>query len=165
MALRAACARPHAPALTQVKRGSGALPHTVRMTLQPSAIERLVDRFYTRVQAHPTLGPVFNPVVEDWAEHKRTLVAFWSSIALGTRSYRGNPMAAHRGHPIDAAHFADWLALWSEVAHAELPAADADELIEHATRIARSLRYGLGLEPRRGVVRSLPLIDDGSRSS
>ncbi len=148
----------------QVKQGSGTVPDNARMTLQHADIERLVDRFYERVQAHPTLGPVFNPVVDDWAVHKRTLVAFWSSIALGTRSYRGNPMAAHRGHPIAEAHFADWLALWSEVAHAQLSPTHALELIEHATRIARSLRYGLGLEPRRGVLRSLPLIDDGSRS-
>ncbi len=114
--------------------------------LDTTDIARLVDRFYDRVQADPVLGPVFNPAVDDWEEHKRTLVSFWSSVALGARSYRGNPMAAHRPHHIDASHFAHWLALWREVAEAELPPEHAAQLIEHATRIGRSLRYGLGLD-------------------
>jgi hemoglobin len=126
--------------------------------LASADIARLVDRFYDRVQADPELGPVFNAAVDDWDEHKRTLVAFWSSIALGTRSYRGNPMAAHRPHPIREEHFAHWLALWREVAEAELPPEHAKQLIEHATRIGSSLRYGLGLQERRGVVRALPVI-------
>jgi len=127
--------------------------------LQPSDIARLVDRFYDRVQADAILGPVFNPVVADWPEHKRLLVDFWSSIALGTKSYRGNPMAAHRPHPIREEHFGHWLALWKEVAEAELPPEDAALFIRHATRIAQSLQFGLGLQPRRGVVRALPVLD------
>src|SRR5687767_1355238 len=118
--------------------------------LDTADIARLVDRFYDRVQADPVLGPVFNPAVDDWDEHKRTLVSFWSSIALGTRSYRGNPMAAHRPHPIRAEHFAHWLAQWREVAEAELPPEHAERMIEHATRIGLSLRYGMGMAPRRG---------------
>lgn len=127
--------------------------------LDTADIVRLVDRFYDRVQADPILGPVFNPAVDDWEEHKRTLVSFWSSVALGTRSYRGNPMAAHRPHPIDESHFAHWLGLWREVAEAELPPEHAAQMIEHATRIGRSPRYGLGLDGRSGVVRTLPVID------
>jgi len=127
--------------------------------LHETDIARLVDRFYDRVQADPMLGPVFNPVVEDWEDHKRTLVSFWSSIMLGTRAYRGNPMAAHRPHAIREEHFDRWLALWREVAEAELPPEHAARLVEHATRIGRSLRYGLGMAPRPGVVRALPVID------
>lgn len=128
--------------------------------LDNADIVRLVDRFYDRVQADPILGPVFNPVVHDWPEHKRTLVSFWSSIALGTRSYRGNPMAMHRPHPIREEHFAHWLELWREVAEAELPPEHAIMFIEHANRIAQSLQFGLGLMPRRGVIRGLPVIGD-----
>jgi hemoglobin len=128
--------------------------------LDTADIVRLVDRFYDRVQADRILGPIFNPAVHDWPEHKRTLVSFWSSIALGTRSYRGNPMAMHRPHPIREEHFAHWLALWREVAEAELPAEHAAMFIEHANRIAQSLQFGLGLMPRRGVIRGLPVIGD-----
>lgn len=66
-------------------------------------------------------------------------------------------MAAHRPHPIRAEHFAHWLALWREVAEAELPPEHAAQLIEHATRIGLSLRYGLGLEDH-GAVQDLPVI-------
>jgi hemoglobin len=109
-------------------------------------IEQLVDRFYDRVRLDPVLGPVFNPAVHDWAEHKRTLVSFWSSIALRSGTYRGNPMAAHRPHPIEAAHFDHWLGLWRETADEVLSPEHAALFADHAARIARSLRYGLGLD-------------------
>ena len=109
-------------------------------------IERLVDRFYDRVQRDPVLGPIFNPAVHDWPEHKRTLVSFWSSVALRAGTYRGNPMAAHRPHPIEAAHFDHWLALWRQTADEVLSPAHAALFGEYAARIARSLKYGLGLD-------------------
>jgi len=115
-------------------------------TLSIHDIEILVDRFYDRVQLDPVLGPIFNPAVHDWTEHKRTLVSFWSSVALRSGSYRGNPMAAHRPHPIHAGHFDHWLALWRETAESVLPAEHAERFCEYATRIGRSLRYGLGID-------------------
>src|SRR5690606_37055559 len=57
--------------------------------LDQQQIARLVDRFYEKVRRDPMLGPVFNPAVDDWDEHKQLLTSFWSSVALGTRSYRG----------------------------------------------------------------------------
>ena len=114
--------------------------------LTTAEIERLVDRFYDRVQRDPVLGPIFNPAVHDWTEHKRTLVSFWSSVALRTGSYRGNPMAAHRPHAIEAAHFDHWLALWRQTADEVLSPAHAALFGGYAARIARSLKYGLGLD-------------------
>ncbi len=112
-------------------------------------IERLVDAFYDKVQADPILGPVFNPAVHDWPAHKATLVQFWSSVALGTREYRGNPMAAHRPHPIIDEHFGHWLALWRQTAHEVLDDVEAEAMYGYAQRIARSLKLGLGLSGRR----------------
>lgn len=120
----------------------------------------LVDVFYERVRQHPTLGPVFNAAVDDWPEHKRLLTSFWCSVALGARTYRGNPMAKHRGHPIDAAHFEEWLALWRETATERLDEAHARQMCEYADRIGRSLRYGLGID---AAVRGLGLPVVGAR--
>ena len=117
--------------------------------LQRDDIVRLVDVFYDKVQADPILGPVFNPVVHDWPEHKATLVKFWASVVLGTREYRGNPMAAHRPHPIIDAHFGHWLALWQSTARVVLGEAKAERMYQYARRIAQSLRYGLGLDKTR----------------
>src|SRR3546814_3030824 len=97
------------------------------MSTQPTHEQTvaLVDRFYDRSQVHPTLGPVFNAAVDDWDEHKRLLVSFWTSVVLRAGTYRGNPMSAHRPHPITTEHFVQWLELWR---------ATADEILapEHA---------------------------------
>jgi hemoglobin len=68
-------------------------------------------------------------------------------------------MSAHRPHAIREEHFAHWLALWREVAEAELPPEHAARMIEHATRIGQSLQFGWGCAAAR-VVRGLPVIGD-----
>jgi len=118
--------------------------------LDPRRIEALVDRFYDRIRAHPELGPVFDAAVHDWDAHKRTLASFWCSVALKAGTYRGQPMAAHRPHPIRAEHFDTWLALWRDTAHELLAPPHAALMCEFAERIGRSLRYGLGLDGAPG---------------
>ncbi|MEI7037926.1 group III truncated hemoglobin [Fulvimonas yonginensis] len=126
-------------------------------TLTETAIARLVDRFYDKVTADPVLGPVFNPVVHDWPEHKRLLTRFWCSVALGDASYRGNPMAVHRPLPIRAEHFDHWLGLWRATCVEVLDETDAARMVDYAQRIGRSLKYGLGLHPEaRGI--GVPLM-------
>lgn len=120
-------------------------------TLDEAHLATLVDRFYEKVRADPMLGPVFNAAVHDWDEHRRTLVSFWSSVALGTQSYRGSPMSAHRPHPIRGEHFDHWLELWRETAREVLEEEDAGRMIDYAERIGRSLRMGLGLSGRPGA--------------
>ena len=113
--------------------------------LDEPALARLVDRFYEKVRRDPQLGPVFNAAVHDWSGHKQLLTSFWASVALRAGSYRGNPMAAHRSHPIRVEHFAQWLALWRETAHETLDEEAAALVCDYAERIGRSLRLGLGL--------------------
>ena len=112
-----------------------------------AAIARLVDHFYEKVRRDPQIGPIFNAAVHDWGEHKRLLTSFWASVALRASSYRGNPMAAHRPHPIKVEHFDRWLELWRETCNEELDPAHAERMLEYAQRIGRSLKYGLGLHP------------------
>ena len=116
--------------------------------LDATALARLVDRFYDKVQADPVLGPVFNPVVHDWDEHKRLLTSFWCSVALRAGSYRGNPMAAHRPLPIRADHFEHWLGLWRATCGEVLDETGAATMVDYAQRIGSSLKLGLGLRPQ-----------------
>jgi hemoglobin len=111
----------------------------------------LVDRFYARIRADAQLGPIFNGAVEDWPEHLRTLSSFWSSVMLGTGTYKGNPMAVHLRHveAITPELFERWLGLWREVTAESLPPAAAAALQEKAGRIAESLQAGLWFRPRR----------------
>jgi hemoglobin len=120
--------------------------------LDAERIALLVDRFYDKVRVDLQLGPVFNAAVHDWDEHKRTLTSFWCSVALRANSYRGNPMAVHRARPaIRAEHFERWLALWQTTTREVLDEADASVMLEHADRIGRSLRLGMGLPERLGT--------------
>lgn len=113
-----------------------------------AAIATLVDHFYEKVRREPLIGPVFNAAVHDWDEHKQLLTSFWASVALRTGSYRGNPMAAHRPHPIRVEHFDRWLALWKETCLEELDEVHALQMMDYAERIGRSLKYGLGIHPQ-----------------
>ncbi len=114
-----------------------------------TAIATLVDHFYEKVRRDLQIGPIFNAAVHDWDEHKRLLTSFWASIALRAGSYRGNPMSAHRPHPIRAEHFDRWLELWEETCSEELDEDHAAQMLEYAQRIGRSLKYGLGLHQSR----------------
>jgi hemoglobin len=118
-------------------------------TLDEPHITQLVGRFYDKVQADPSIGPIFNAAVHDWDEHKRLLTSFWCSVALRAGSYRGNPMAVHRAQPaIGTEHFVRWLELWRETTREELDEAAAAQMLDYAQRIGRSLRMGMGLPDR-----------------
>ncbi|MGP1664461.1 MAG: group III truncated hemoglobin [Rhodanobacter sp.] len=112
-----------------------------------TAIATLVDHFYEKVRRDAIIGPIFNAAVHDWDEHKALLTSFWSSVALRAGSYRGNPMAAHRPHPIRVEHFDHWIALWKETCLEELDEEHALQMADYARRIGGSLKMGLGLHP------------------
>lgn len=118
--------------------------------IDEAMIERLVRGFYAKVQADPLLGPVFAARIADWEPHLQRMCAFWSSVALMSGRYHGQPMPAHAPLPIDAAHFDRWLALFEETARELCPPVAADHFIERARRIAESLELGIALS--RGVM-------------
>lgn len=108
-------------------------------------ISTLVDTFYTRVRAHPLLGPVFDVAISDWSPHLETMKDFWSSVALGTGRYSGRPVPAHAKHRhIQQYHFNLWLALFEQTLRdtAATPEAAAF-FLERANRIAQSLQFAL----------------------
>jgi hemoglobin len=82
--------------------------------------------------------------------------AFWSSVALMTGTYHGQPMRRHAPLPIDAAHFDRWLALFGETAGALCPPKAAAHFLDRARRIAESLELGIAVG--RGV-----LLEKGER--
>jgi hemoglobin len=106
-------------------------------------IDRLVRAFYTRVREDELIGPVFAAQVKDWEPHLQRMCAFWSSVALMTGVYHGQPMQKHLPLPIDSHHFDRWLQLFAATARDLCPPEAADLFIERATRIAESLELGL----------------------
>jgi hemoglobin len=118
--------------------------------IDDAMIERLVRTFYARVQADPLIGPVFAARVEDWGVHIAKLCAFWSSVALMTGRYHGQPMQAHVELPVAGEHFDRWIALFEDTAQSICPPQAAAHFIERARRIADS--FELGIAGRQGRI-------------
>jgi len=106
-------------------------------------LERLIRGFYMRVRNDDVLGPIFAAKIDDWEPHLQKMCAFWSSVALMSGRYHGQPMAKHLPLPIDARHFDRWLALFEESARDLCPPEAAEHFVMLARRIAASLELGV----------------------
>ena len=90
-------------------------------------IKTLIDAFYAKVRSDDVIGYIFNDIAKvDWPHHLPVMYAFWEFLLLGNAdTYRGNPIQKHfdlhRNHPLKAAHFDRWVALFQ---------ATVDELFE-----------------------------------
>lgn len=122
-----------------------------RTGIDTAMIERLVRAFYGRARHDPLIGPVFEHHVADWDAHIPRMCDFWSSVALMSGRYHGQPMVAHLPLPIDTPHFDRWLELFAETAREVCPPAAAALFIDRAHRIADSLE--LGIAAQKGEIR------------
>lgn len=109
-------------------------------------VEELVVAFYAKVREDTLLAPFFAEV--DWAHHTPRIVAFWSSMLLGTASYAGDPMAPHRTlhqrMPMGPQHFQRWLQLFHATVQERFEGPKADEALNRATSIAAVMAHHLG---------------------
>lgn len=117
--------------------------------LDEPLLERVVRAFYGTARQDPVIGHLFDGV-EDWESHIARITTFWSSVALMSGRYHGNPMAPHLKLPLEQPHFARWLALFECTVRDTCSEAGATLLLEKARRIAQSLQ--LGIEAKRGVL-------------
>ena len=111
--------------------------------IDEAMIERLVRGFYRRVRSDALIGPVFEARILEWEPHLQRMCEFWSSVALMTGRYHGQPMRKHLPLPVDGRHFDRWLALFEATARELCPPKAADHFIERARRIAESLELGI----------------------
>lgn len=130
------------PAELQARRDRATAAIAARTGIDDAMIRTLVTTFYGRVRLDPLIGPVFEANVRDWDEHFDRLTAFWSSVALMTGRYHGQPMRVHLPLPIDGRHFERWLQIFEATAQELCPPAAATHFIERARRIADSLEMG-----------------------
>lgn len=119
----------------------------MNVTDQPTVTENqivvLVRSFYDAARADPSLGPIFNAAVSDWDSHIQTVADFWSHVLLGTKRYGGHPYPVHLHLPIKFEDFDRWLALFTKVADATLPADAAAKVKSRAGLMADSFRNGM----------------------
>ena len=77
------------------------------LPLNTESITRLILDFYDGVLADPLLGPVFaKEVGARWDEHLDRMVAFWSTVMLGSQQFRGNLVRRHMQLPNVTHNFA-----------------------------------------------------------
>ncbi len=111
--------------------------------IDEAMIERLVPAFYARVRADELLGPIFAARIADWEPHLQRMCAFWSSLALMSGAYHGQPMQKHLALPVEARHFDRWLKLFAATANNLCPPQAAARFIMLAERVAESLELGV----------------------
>ncbi len=122
-----------------------------RTAIDEAMIERVVRTFYGRARRDPLIGPIFEARVHDWERHIARMCAFWSSVALMSGRYHGQPMTAHLPLPIDTPYFDRWLEIFVETATEVCPPPAAAHFVERAHRIADSLELGIAF--RNGEIR------------
>ncbi|WP_246184227.1 group III truncated hemoglobin [Paraburkholderia bonniea] len=105
-------------------------------------LRALVYAFYDKVRADSLLGPVFEETLHgNWDAHLPKMCAFWSSLVLGTKEYRGNVQQVHQPLPgLEPKHFSHWLFLFLTTVETHYEPAAAVQFMEPALRIAHSLQ-------------------------
>lgn len=131
--------------------------HAASLGITEARISDLVDRFYEKIREDDLLGPIFNAKITDWPPHLARMKDFWTSIAIESGRFRGNPMVKHLAVPgIARPHFDHWLALFDETLPEVMPNAAACQFLsERAARIADSLMTGISIH-RDGRLDGLP---------
>jgi hemoglobin len=118
-------------------------------------VELLVQTFYRAAAMDDVLGPVFATAHVDWPTHLATVSDFWMWQLLGVRGYEGNPLVAHRpahaSTPFTDAHFARWLALFTETVDELFDGPTADLAKARATKMAHALQRLLRGESAPGT--------------
>ena len=116
--------------------------------IDEAMIDRLVRSFYGKARQDALIGPIFESSVHDWEAHFARMGAFWSSVALMSGRYHGQPMAVHMPLPIDTPHFDRWLEIFAATAQEVCPPAAAGYFLERAHRIADSLELGIAFKKK-----------------
>jgi hemoglobin len=103
-------------------------------------IYRVVDRFYSQIQTHPTLAGPFSHV-EDWPHHKERLTYFWWVVLGGarTRQEQYDPVTKHFNAGFSPELLADWLVLFGTTVEQQVPAPLAAAWLEVAGKIGDGL--------------------------
>ena len=110
-----------------------------------SMIAELVDDFYGKIRVDPLLGPIFDSAIGDnWDLHLQKMKAFWSTVMLASRTYKGNPMIAHMNLPqLTSEHFSRWLGLWRQTTAERCSEPAASLFVRQAEMIGERLLAGI----------------------
>jgi hemoglobin len=105
-------------------------------------IKLLVNKFYESVNKDDLLAWIFNDLSKvDWKTHLPVMYNFWSSILLGTKTYKGQPFDVHLYLPVEKKHFDRWVKLFEETVDEYFSGDTAKEAKLRANSIAEIFQY------------------------
>lgn len=119
--------------------------------IDEEGIRSLVFAFYDRIRVEPELGPMFERrLAGRWEPHLEKMCNFWSTVLLGTASFRGNPMAMHLDIPgLNSGHFDRWIELFDATAHELLPAHQAADIVGRSRRMRVALEGAISAQAQQ----------------
>lgn len=138
------------PYRTSSQRRAEIQARAAEMGIDDAYISHLVDTFYQRIRDDEILGPIFIGNVSNWDVHMPKMKDFWSSVALHSSRYSGQPVPAHvkLAKDVEPEHFVRWLALFNQTLEDTAPSKEAiPYFMERAERIARSLQMAMFGDP------------------
>jgi hemoglobin len=107
-------------------------------------IKQLVNRFYDQVRADTLLGPVFEARIQNrWPEHLEKMYRFWQTVLLDEHTYEGSPFPPHAKLPVDHAHFAQWIQLFTATIDEMFAGNKTEEAKWRANRMAEMFEMKL----------------------
>jgi hemoglobin len=109
-------------------------------------IKKLVNGFYEKARKSLVIGHIFNDVVKvNWEHHLPVMYSFWSSILLGTDTYKGNPMTKHielnKQVALTGSSFTEWVSLFRETVDDLFEGSVTEEAKKRAANIAAIMKY------------------------
>ncbi len=123
-----------------------------RVEITDEEIKNVVYSFYQTVRADSILGPIFaSEMSEDWDQHMKKMVNFWSTVLFGKSLYNGNPLQVHRRiKNLRPEHFDHWLFLFKQTLIEVCPNNDhVDAFYKRANNMARVMKAALSLKEIR----------------
>ena len=109
-------------------------------------VELLVNGFYTKVRNDDLLDAVFGPVIKNnWNNHLKVMVDFWSTLLLYTRKYSGDPLPKHLPLEISKEHFDRWILLFNETVDELFVGVIAENAKKRASSIAKIMKAVKGI--------------------
>ena len=109
----------------------------------------LLVHFYEQVRKDDLIGPIFTDKIgttdEDWAPHMDRVVAFWSSVLLGSKDYGGGFMMKHGAIPnLEMAHFKRWMEIFMPCVSALFEVSQSIDITIKAQTLMRNLHQQYG---------------------
>ena len=109
-------------------------------------IKLLVDTFYDAVNQDKLLSPIFNGHAKVvWEAHLPLMYSFWSTVLLGSMTYKGYPFQKHMHLPISQSHFSRWVELFTNTVDALFEGPKAAEAKQKASSIAQVFQARMGM--------------------